>query len=350
MPDHSRETKAIFGGPTFIGKIVIAVGAILSIWAAAALYFDVRISWLQVPCAVLFIVWVIAVLRVSHGSRTGILIWMGSLLAVMVWWFSLRPTHDRDWQPDVAQLPWTETNGNFVTIHNVRNFEYRSETDFTQRWETRTVDVSKIRGVDLFLTHFGSPLIAHAIVSFQFADNSSADTSDSTYIAMSIEQRKAVGQSYSTVRGFFRQYELIYLAADEHDIVRLRTNYRTGEYVRLYRTLTKPDDARRLFMQYLKWIETLRQHPQWYNALTDNCTTSITSFLERQNIGGLSRWDWRNLLNGLGDRMLYDDGDLATGGLSFDDLAKQAFINDQAKRLGDDADFSRDIRRRHIGF
>jgi hypothetical protein len=167
---------------------------------------------------------------------------------------------------------------------------------------------------------------------------------------MSIEQRKAIGQTYSTMRGFFRQYELIYLVCDERDVVRLRTNYRTGEYVRLYHTLTTPDDSRRLFLQYLQWIGNLRRQPEWYNALTDNCTSNVTSYLVRNHVGGLSTWDWRSVLNGLGDRMLYDDGDLATGGLPFQDLAKQAYINEEARRLGDDPDFSRDIRRGHPGF
>jgi hypothetical protein len=167
---------------------------------------------------------------------------------------------------------------------------------------------------------------------------------------MSIEQRKTIGQTYSTLRGFFRQYELIYLVSDERDVVRLRTNFRKGEDVRLYHTLTQPDDARRLFLQYLQWIEDLRRHPQWYNALTDNCTSSVTSYLARNHVGGLSHWDWRLLLNGLGDQMLYDYGDLATGGLSFKALSGQALINDEAKSLGDDPNFSRDIRRGHPGF
>ena len=168
---------------------------------------------------------------------------------------------------------------------------------------------------------------------------------------MSIEQRKTIGQTYSTLRGFFRQYELIYLVANERDVVRLRTNFRKGEDVRLYHTLTKPEDARSLFLQYLQWIEDLRLHPHWYNALTDNCTSSVTSYLTRNHVGGLSRWDWRLLLNGLGDQMLYDYGDLATEkGFSFKALGEQAFINDEAKSLGDDPNFSRDIRLGHPGF
>ncbi len=327
-------------------KVLIGLAAIVSVWAVLALYFDVPIGWLRLPAACLYLFFVCGVVWVTRCHWKGLLLWLGSLALVMTWWFSLKPTNTRDWQRDVAELPWAEHSGDLVTIHNVRNFIYRTETDYTPRWETRTVNLNQIQGVDLFLTHFGSPLIAHAIVSFQFRDAAGLDT----YLAMSIEQRKAAGQSYSTVRGFFRQYELIYLVADERDVVRLRTDYRTGEYVRLYHTLTKPDDARRLFLQYLAWIELLREHPQWYNVLTNNCTSSVTSYLARIHLGGISRWDWRNLLNGYGDEMLYDDGDLATGGLSFPDLAKQALINDAAKKLGDDPNFSRDIRRGHPGF
>jgi hypothetical protein len=243
-------------------KLLLALAAAVSVWAVAALYFDIRIAWLRIPGACLYSILVGSIVWFTRASYRGIALWVTSLVLVMTWWLSLAPTNNRRWQPDVAELAWTERNADLVTIHNVRDFTYRTETDYIQRWETKTVDLSQLQGVDLFLTHFGSPLIAHAIVSFQFRDAAGNDT----FVAMSIEQRKAVGQSYSTLRGFFRQYELIYLAADERDVVRVRTNYRTGEYVRLYHTLTKPEVARRLFLQYLSWIDTLRTHPQWYNA------------------------------------------------------------------------------------
>ncbi len=331
---------------------MIAFTVAASVWALSALYFDVPIPWLRIPAACLYLLLIGAFVWLSRRNAKGILLWLGSLALVIAWWMSLVPTNTRPWQPDVAELPWTERSGDFITIHNIRNFLYRTESDYTPRWDVKTVNLAQIQGVDLFLTHFGSPWIAHAIVSFQFRDTAGNDT----YIAMSIEQRKVIGQSYSALRGFFRQYELIYLVADERDVVRLRTNYRTGEDVRLYHTLTKPDDARRLFLQYVEWIERLRNHPQWYDAVTDNCTSSVTSYLAKNHVGGVSRWDWRSLLNGYGDQMLYDDGDLATGGLSFQDLSVQALINTSAKSLdaakspGDNPDFSRDIRRGHPGF
>ena len=133
-------------------------------------------------------------------------------------------------------------------------------------------------------------------------------------------------------------------------MVRVRTNYRKGENVYLYHTLTKPADARNLFLQYVSWMNSLRARPQWYNALTANCTSSVTSYLAHAKVGNLSAWDWRTVLNGRGDEMLYQLGDLATDGLTFSQLKEQALINLKAKEIGDGPDFSRRIRAGHPGF
>ena len=214
-------------------------------WAAAALYFDLLSGSL---CD--------AWQRPATGSPCWGRCWLsadaakGSQFAsrrfalVLAWWLTLKPSNDRAWQPDVAQTAWAEIDGDHVTIHNVRNCDYRTEGDYTPRWETRSFDLSQIRGMDIFLTYWGSPWIAHPIVSFQFGDND--------YIAMSIETRKEVGEVYSAIRGFFRYYELIYTVSDERDVVRLRTNYRKGEETYLFHTLATPEHARATFLNYLK--------------------------------------------------------------------------------------------------
>lgn len=327
-------------------KMAFGLAIPLTIWAVTALYFDVRVSWLRLPLAVLYVFLVIALWWRTKASGKGMLLWVGSLILVIAWWCALKPSNDRLWQPDVAQLPWAEVRGEVVTLHGVRNFDYRTEKDYVQRWENRSVNLQKLQGVDLFVIHWGTPLIAHAIVSFRFENSTGQDQ----FVAMSIEARKTVGQQYSAFRGFFRQYELIYLVADERDVVRLRTNYRVGEFVRLYHTLMKPEDARDLFKQYLRWIEDQRSRPRWYNAITDNCSTSITSYLAARHIGGFAWWDPRLLLNGLGEQMLYRNGDLATGGLSFTDLTRQAVINATAQKLDQDPAFSVRIRQGHPGF
>lgn len=314
---------------------------LVTLWAVAALYFDFPISWLRLPLSIAYLTFLTGTLWRTKASCKGILLWIGSLVAITIWWLTLAPSNNRNWQPDVAQMPWAEIHGDFATIHNIRNCDYVTEMNYTPHWETKTVDLSQIRGVDLFITYWGMPWIAHAIVSFQFADG--------TYLATSIEARKEAGESYSAIRGFFRQFELIYLIAEERDVVRVRTNYRKGEFVYLYRTMTKPEDARNLFREYLHWMNQIRERPQWYNALTSNCVSSVIAYLAKAKIGGLSRWDIRTLFNGYGDKMLYDLGNLR-GDLPFTELKRRALINEAAQKADKDPDFSRRIREGRPGF
>jgi hypothetical protein len=322
------------------GLVILAL-ALATLWAAAALFYDLPFPALRLPVAILYALAMFGVLFIGHRRWRARGICLLGFLAALGWWFSLKPSNDRPWQPDVAQLAWSESNGNIVTIHNVRNCDYRTETDYTPRWETRTVDVSTIRGADLFLVFWGSPWIAHTILSFQYGANE--------HLAFSIETRKVVGQDYSAVRGFFRQYELIYTVADERDVVRLRTNYRKGEEVYLYHLRSTPERARAVFLDYLKSINSLHDKPEWYNAMTSNCTTNIRVHVKDTANGHPQPWDYRILLNGHVDQMAYQRGRLA-GDLPFEELRRRAHINPAAQAADSSPDFSRLIRVDRPGF
>jgi len=248
------------------------------------------------------------------------------------WWSTLRPSNDRKWQPDVARPPTAEIEGDRLTIHKVRNFDYRSETDFTERWETRTYDLSKIDRLDFFMSYWGSPSIAHTIMSWAFTDGQ--------HIAISIETRKEVGESYSPVAGFFRQYELYYVVADERDVIRLRTNYR-GEQVYLYPLRTPRDRVRKSLLQYVESFDDLAQTPEFYNAGTGNCTTTIRTNMEHMGIS--MPFDWRYLVNGYLNELLYEQNVIDTS----IPLAQQKEANNidaRAKAADKDPDFSIRIR------
>ena len=268
-------------------------------------------------------------------------IYLGGFVAVLAWWLTLSPSNDRDWQTDVDRTAWAEIAGDAVTIHDMRNFDYRTETDYRPVWETRTYDLSKIRAADLFLTFWGSPWIAHPIVSFEFANGE--------HLAISVETRKVVGQEYSALLGFFRQYELIYIVADERDVIRLRTNYRIGEEVYLYRSTVAPQAVRAVFLDYLHAVNSLHERARFYNALTSNCTTNIRLHTSAMP-GSLPPWDWRLLLNGKSDEFAYQHGRLVTAGLSFDALKGQAHINEAARAADQSPQFSALIRAGRIGF
>ena len=201
--------------------------------------------------------------------------------------------------------------------------------------------MSAVRGIDLFQTYWGSPWIAHTILSFDF--------SDGQHLAYSIETRKEIGESYSTIAGFFRQYELIYIAADERDVVRLRSNYRQGELVYLFHTRAGPERSRAILLQYLERSNELHNHPEWYNALTDNCTTNIRVHTAATAGDHPEPWDIRILLNGKLDQLLYERQALAGSG-PLAELKQRAYINPVAKAADQDPDFSSRIREGRPGF
>ena len=263
---------------------------------------------------------------------SGLLAAILPVVLVALWWASIAPSNSRNWSPDVARAARAVFHDSSVSIQNVRNFKYRSESDYDQSWETRTYDLDRIRGVDLFLSFWGPTQIAHTIASWDF--------SDGEHLAISIETRKEKGESYSALRGFFRQYELYYVVADERDLVGLRTNYR-GEQVYLYRIRVPVSQARALLIDYLDEVNHLADHPQWYNALTQNCTTTIRG--HAQNAGASGRLDWRLLANGHLDQLLYERGQIDTR-LPFDALRTRSNITERAKVAGDSSDFSTRIR------
>jgi hypothetical protein len=299
-------------------------------WAFGALWFDAPAAH-RILATVFLIVClaVIGLVRPLGRKVAALAVLFGG---VLTWWLTLKPTNDANWQPDVAQLAWAETNGDEVILHNVRNCEYRTETDYTPHWETRTVRLSRITGIDLAIDYWGSLWMAHPIVSFQFADASP--------ICFSIETRKKVGQTYSAIGGLYRQFALIYIVADERDVIRVRTNYRKGEDVYLYHTTVSAERARERFLEYIHSLNLMRDKPRWYNAITTNCTTSIRT---QRPPSQRTPWNWRILANGKGDELLYQMGALDQS-LSFAELKRRARINQRALDTNDASDFSNQIR------
>jgi len=316
-------------------RLVAALGwcvlALATAWAVAALYFDVRVPRLRAPLAAVYGLGMLAVwVRMRRPLKA--IVTMGGFVIVLAWWFSLKPSNDRDWQPDLAVLPYADIAGNQVTLHNIRNCDYRTETDFDVRHYDKTFDLGQLRSVDLFLVYWGSPHMAHTMVSFGF------DGDD--YVCMSIETRKEKGESYSAVKGLFRQFELTYIIADERDLVRLRTNHRQGEDAYLYRARMTPEQGRTLFLDYLRRANSLRERAEWYNAITDNCTTAIRA---QRATHDRAPWDWRMLVNGHLDELLYERGTIATN-LPFGELKQRCLINPRAKAADKADDFSKQIR------
>jgi hypothetical protein len=324
-------------GFTFVWLVL----ALLTVWALAALYVDVRIDPLRIPTVVVYVLAILAILRIFKFGLRGAALCLGCFCIVLVWWLSLKPTNTSDWQANVDRTAWTEIDGDKVTIHNLRNCNYRTEEVYSDCWSEKTVSLSQIRGADLFFTTWGVPYIGHPILSFQFGEKE--------HVAFSIEVRYKMGQSYSAILGFFRQFELIFTTAEERDVIRLRTNFRKDEEVFLYRLNLTPEQARAIFLLYVDYENKLSKQPEWYNAVTRNCTTT----LDRQIAADISNpqpWNYQLLLNGTLDALLYQRNRLVTGGLPFPALKQREHINAAALAAGDSPDYSELIRVGRVGF
>lgn len=319
-----------------LGRILLCLVILLgTLWAALAAWFG---PFASLPVAGLIAVVGLAAIGAVALGR-GIAPACGAFavvfLAFLVAWSRIEPSNDRDWQPDVARLPWAEIDGDRVTLHDIRDFEYRTETDYTPRYYDKTFDLRELDEVDMISVYWMGDAIAHVMVSFGFAGRD--------YVTISIETRKEVGESYDTIRGFFRQYELIYVVGDDRDLVRLRTSFRKDpvEDVYLYRTAVSPASARRLFLDYLREINSLREKPEFYNTGTTNCTTNV--YRHTKVNPGNHAFSWKILLSGYAAEYVYENGMLDQS-MPFAELRRASLVNAKAQAADAAADFSQRIR------
>jgi hypothetical protein len=273
-------------------------------------------------------------LALRRARKPAGLVFAVALALVLLVWSGAEPSNDREWQPEVALLPYATIDGDRVTVHNVRNFDYRTETDFTPAYYDRSFDLRRLDRVDLVAVYWMGPAIAHLFVSFGFGGE---------HLAISVEVRKERGEAYSSLAGFFRNYELIYVVADERDVIRLRTNYRKTppEDVYLFRAVAPIENGRRLFLDYMRDVNELRERPRFYNTLTTNCTTMILAHTT-VNPGHLP-YSWKILLSGYAPEYAYEMGRLDQS-LPFAELKRRAHVNAAAQAADQAPDFSRRIR------
>ncbi|MBN4665180.1 DUF4105 domain-containing protein [Pandoraea nosoerga] len=291
--------------------------------------YGVVALWVLLGIAALLALWRV---RAGASLKGWPLAFTFAMILLLGWWQTIRPSNDREWAADVAEMLDSRQDGTHVTLHNVRNFAWRSETDFTPRWETREYDLDKLVSADLVLSYWMGPAIAHTLVSFGF--------SDGRRVVFSIEIRKKRGQKFSAIGGFFKDFEATLVAADERDILRVRSNVR-GETVYLYRLNIPPAQLRRVFVAYLERAAELRREPAWYNTLTSNCTTIVFE-IARLIAPGLPL-DYRLLLSGYFAEYAFDQGGL-TPGFTYAELQARGNFVARALAAGDAPDFSAQIR------
>jgi hypothetical protein len=304
----------------------------LGIWSALVFAFSpaLPVEWrkpVAITCAVVLL---FSLLR-SSAARFLSLVFF---IVAAVLWIGVKPSNDRNWVPEVAKLPWGDVVGQTVTLHNIRNFNYRSETDFDQNYETRVYNVDQLSEVDILVVYWAGKAIAHVMVSFGF--------NNSDFVAFSIETRKEVGEEYSAINGFFRNYELSYIVADERDVIGVRALHRNPEeQVHVLRTRMALENGRKLFLEYVRKVNKLRDRPAFYNTLTTNCTTQVLALV--QGLGGVASYNWKILLSGYVPDYLYETDTLMPG-MSLEQIMAESLVNHRVKQVINDKNFSVLIR------
>jgi len=316
--------------------VAIALITVLSgAWGALALWYQLPggAVWRTLGGAIwALVVIALAVFAVSRRSWLPLGVYVAMYAVLLAWWASIAPSNNRVWSDDVARMLTGKVQGNAVTLDNVRDFSWRSDADYDALWETRHYDLDRLISADAVLSYWGSKAIAHAMISFGFDDGS--------HVVFSVEIRKKRGDQYSSIGGFFRQFETILIAADERDIIRVRTNVR-GENDYLYPLRIDKPVMRALFLSYVQAANALSDSPQFYNTLTSNCTT-IVYRMARQIDSGLP-WDMRLLFTGYLPEYLYRVGALDRS-VSVEQLSQRGRITDRARNTAPGDDFSKAIR------
>lgn len=298
-------------------------------WGTLAIYWS-NLPWpsARIALALVFLAFGIWALWFARKP----LVFGAAFLAVLAWWLMIPPSDDREWRQEVALKPRAVIDGDRVRISNFRNFDFRSRDDFTAIYEEREVLLSHLVGVDFFLSFWMEGPVGHTWVSFVF-DNAPP-------VSISIETRPEVGEGFDPLASMFRQFELIYVVGDEHDLVGLRA--RRNEETFLFHVQTSPEAARRLFLVYLERVNELAERPEWYNLLSNNCTLNIVRYMNRAGREGGFRPS--HLLNGLFDAYLHSAGFLDTS-LPFEQLRARSRITDVVKSVVDSPNFSEMIRK-----
>jgi hypothetical protein len=268
-----------------------------TLWAALGLWyqFELRPGWRLAAVAAWSLFGLAACILVWRQRWHGLLAYTLGLAMYLSWWLNIRPGSDLLWADDVAQTLSSRVQGNQLQLQQVRAFDWRSERDYSVNWVARSYDLDQLLSVDLALSYWMGPAIAHTLVSFGFADG--------RYLTFSIEIRKQRHQSYSALAGFFKAYQASLIAAEESDILRTRSNAR-AEDVYLYRVEMSAEARRSLLLAYVSEANTWAEQPRFYNTLTANCTTVVYEMMRRISPG--LPMDWRILVSGYLPEYLYD--------------------------------------------
>ncbi len=319
--------------PTLLATFVIVLA---TAWGALALWYRAPEGpGIRTACAMLWI---------ALGLACSVALWCGRFAAglavygvahalFLIWWRSLRPSNEREWADDVSQTVGGKVEANMVTLDKVRDFVWRTNTDYVERWVPRRYDLVRLDSLDMIVSYWSRASIAHMLISFGFGGDQ--------YVVFSVEIRRQKHQSFSELGGFFKEFEVVIIAAEERDIVRLRTNVRR-EQTYLFRLNFPPEVMRALFLSYVAEANELVRAPRFYHTISCNCTTVLYAMLKR--IVGRLPVSLRILLSGYMPEYFYSIGRLDRR-YPLEELRALGYISERGRLADTSPNFSADIRR-----
>lgn len=271
------------------------------------------------------------------SKKLKILLTLIITIAIFTFWQLVKqPATTGDWQTQLAIPSVATIDGNSVTIKNVRNFRYGpAESDMHPAYYDQTYDLTKLKKVWYVTEPFnGQEYAAHTFVSFEFEDEK--------FVSITIEARKTKDQQYSSIKGLFRTYPLIYIAADERDVIMLRANLRKDK-VYLYPIKTTKENGQKLFLDMLKEMNKLPKQPSWYHTLFANCTSRIATHVNHITPGRISWLSWQLWATGSADELALKKGLLDTD-LNLEEARNKFYITDKSQKIGDTESYSKLLR------
>ena len=306
---------------------VLAIIAILFLWIGSLPW-----AWTRVVVTAVYLLLVASGFIFLKPRWKGVAVFAVSYAAVWLWYEWIPASNDRDWQPDVARVASVAFSGNEAVVTNVRGFAYRSVDDYDAAWETRTYDLDAITSLDLIFSYWGPREIAHTMLSFGFAGGD--------FLAVSVETRKEMGETYDPLRSFFKQFELIYILGDERDVLALRSNHRL-EDMYIFPVDWSPAKRRALLVDVLERADELGREPTYYATLEANCTTSLLAHIER--VDKPVPFSIGLLLNGYIPELAYERGNLPNDA-PFEEVMQRYAVSERAVAGGDGEGYSSRIR------
>lgn len=326
-----------------VGGFLRSLQLLLVLWAVGSVYFVFRLSSpINLVATIAIGLGVVAALFRFRRQRDWMCIVFVACLPAYWAMTAHTPSNDRPWADDHARLAAVRFDGQDVRIENFRHCEYRSELDYDTNYRDFDFKLNELKRVWFGVARFTAVEgLAHTFLSFEVEQSTG-----SKFFSVSVEIRREQGESFSPLKGLYRQYEIIYVVSDDRDAIGSRTVHRPNDRVYLYLVNATPPYVQALFRDIARRMQRLEAHPEFYHSLFNNCTNNIAAHTDELTPDSVRLTEPTIFIPGYSDRFAFSRGLIGSPGQSFAELRAASRIDEIARRVGIRKDFANLIRSR----